>query len=93
MTRRTRRYLYVIAVRRGGGDTSSVTFSGLRERHDGSPITRGAVAVRVHPGAAAAPDPSPSKQEASSVKVSDGSFGDWFGPHDARVYRFDLDPT
>ena len=36
------------------------------------------------------PPIQPDKQQFRSVKVANGSFKDWFGPHDAHVYRFNL---
>ena len=39
------------------------------------------------------PPPPPigaGTQALRQVAVSGGAFRDWFGPHDARVYRFEL---
>jgi hypothetical protein len=73
--------LYVIAVRRGAA-TSRVTFSGLP-----ATITAGQVLFEY------TQDPLPppigaGQQLFRSVDVSNGAFRDWFGPHDAHVYRF-----
>jgi hypothetical protein len=75
VTREDGDFLYVIAVRRGGG-TSRVGFSGLPRRRDGQPITGGEVLFEYEGGAF------------RTVSVGDGRFRDWFAQHDARVYRF-----
>jgi len=36
------------------------------------------------------PPVQPDKQQFRFVKAGNGSFKDWFGPHDAHVYRFNL---
>jgi hypothetical protein len=36
------------------------------------------------------PPLQPDKQQFRSVTVRNGSFKDWFGPHDVHVYRFNL---
>jgi hypothetical protein len=88
VTRENGGFLYVIAVRRGGA-TSRVTFSGLPLRRDRKPIAGGQVLfdyVQVPPP----PPIQPGHQTFRSVKVTAGGFADWFGRHDARVYRFKL---
>jgi hypothetical protein len=82
------RFLYVIAVRRGGA-TNRVAISGLPKMRNGEPIGGGQVLFEY---AQAPPPPpiQPGKQAFRSVKVSGGSFRDWFGPHDVHVYRFPL---
>ena len=86
--RRSGNFLYVIAVRRGG-TTSRATFSGLPRKSSGAQLTAGQVMFEY------AQDPlppplQPDKQQFRYVKVDNGSFKDWFGPHDAHVYRFNL---
>jgi hypothetical protein len=74
-------FLYVIAVRRGAG-TSNVSFTGLPSK-----TTTGEVLfeyVQQPPP----PPIQPGKQTFRRVTVADNGFRDWFGPHDARVYRF-----
>jgi hypothetical protein len=83
------RFFYVIAVRRGaattgGGPTNRVTFSGLP-----AGIADGQVLFEY------TQDPIPPPIGAGSqvfrtVGVTNGSFRDWFGPHDVHVYRFGL---
>jgi hypothetical protein len=85
-TRQDGRFLYVIAVRRGAA-TSRVGISGLPRKRDGTAITGGQVLFEYVQD----PPPPPiqaSRQAFRSVGVSNGTFRDWFGPHDAHVYRF-----
>jgi hypothetical protein len=92
IARRGAGYLYVIAVRRGG-DTTQVTFTGLpRRRADGTALTRGEVLFE-HTQQPPPPPRLPSKQLRRVVHLQNGSFHDWFGPHDVHVYRFDLGAT
>ena len=77
-------FLYVIAVRRSPTTTSRVTFSGLP-----AAIGEGQVLFEY------TQDPLPppigaGRQTFRTVGVTNGSFKDWFGPHDAHVYRFGL---
>lgn len=86
--RRSGNFLYVIGVRRGG-TTSRVTFSGLPPKQGGAQLTVGQVMFEY------AQDPlpppiQPDKQQFRYVQVQNGSFKDWFGPHDVHVYRFNL---
>jgi len=86
--RRSGDFLHVIAVRRGGS-TSRVTISGLPPRQGGAQLTAGQVMFEY------AQDPLPppiqsDKQQFRYVKVENGSFKDWFGPHDTHVYRFNV---
>ena len=81
-------FLYLIALRRGAA-TSRVGFSGLPRRRDGTAIADGQVLFEY------VQDPLPppigaGRQVFRSVGVTNGGFRDWFGPHDARVYRFTL---
>ena len=88
VTRQTDAFLYLLAVRTGGA-TSRVTFSGLPAKNDGSPIKGGQVLfeyVQEPPP----PPIQPGHQVFRSVSVSGGTFRDWLGPKDARVYRFAL---
>jgi hypothetical protein len=83
VTRRTSRYLYVIAVRIGGS-VSQVGFAGLPRG-----ITRGEVLFEY------VQDPLPppagvGRQVPRTIPVSGGAFHDWFAPHDAHVYRFEV---
>lgn len=81
-------HLYVIAVRRGG-TTGIVTFSGLPSRHDGTAIAAGEALFEY----VQQPPPPPivaGHQVFRPIHVAARSFEDWFGPHDARVYRFSL---
>jgi len=87
-TRQEDRTLWVLAVRRDGG-TSTVGFTGLPSKHDGQQLTRGEVVsewVQEPPP----PPLDPTKQVLRRVTVEDRGFRDWFGPLDARVYRFRL---
>jgi hypothetical protein len=86
--RRSGNFLYVIGVRRGG-TTSRVTFSGLPPKQGGALLMVGQVMFEY------AQDPlpppiQPDKQQFRYVQVQNGSFKDWFGPHDVHVYRFNL---
>jgi hypothetical protein len=86
-TRQDGRTLWVLAARRDGG-TSTVGFSGLPSRHDGQQLTRGEVLsewVQEPP-----PPPLTGRQTLRTVAVQDRGFRDWFGPLDARIYRFRL---
>ena len=75
VTREAGDFLYVIAVRRGSG-TSRVGFSGLPRKRNGQPITGGEVLFEY-------------VQDAfRTVRVARNGFRDWFGQHDARLYRF-----
>ena len=87
VTRRTATFLYVIAVRIGGA-TSQVTFAGLPNKHDGTPLTKGEVLFEwvQQP----LPPPIGGKQVPRPVSVSNNGFHDWVAPHDAHVYRFAL---
>src|SRR5204863_8881082 len=83
VARQAAQFLYVIAVRRGAV-TSRVTFSGLP-----AGISDGQVLFEY------VQDPLPPPIGAGSqvfrtVGIANGSFRDWFGPHDAHVYRFGL---
>jgi hypothetical protein len=87
-TRRDGRFLYVLAVRRGGA-TTRVGFTGLPRKLNGTPLTGGQVLFEY----AQEPPPPPigaGRQTFRSVGVAAGGFRDWLGPHDARVYRFSL---
>ena len=75
VTREAGDFLYVIAVRRGSG-TSRVGFSGLPRKRDGQPITGGEVLFEY------------VQKTFRTVRVARNGFRDWFGQHDARVYRF-----
>ena len=88
LTRRDGRFLYVLAVRRGGA-TSRVGFTGLPKKLNGTPLSGGQVLFEY----AQEPPPPPigaGRQAFRSVSVAAGGFRDWLGPHDARVFRFSL---
>jgi hypothetical protein len=88
VTRTDGTFLYVIAVRRGAA-TSLVTFRGLPRRHDGSPIG-GGEALFEYVQRPLPPPVRTGRQAFRTVVADGGSFHDWLGPHDARVYRFPL---
>ena len=75
--------LHVIAVRRGGS-TSRVTIGGLPRR-----LTAGQVLFE-YTQDPLPPPIRPDKEQFRFVQVANGSFKDWFGPHDVHVYRFNL---
>ena len=79
-------FLYVIAVRRGGA-TSLVSFSGLPPKRNGRPIAGGQVLFE-YVQEPLPPPVDPNQQTFRTVRVANGGFRDWFGPHDARIYRF-----
>ena len=89
VTRRTGNALHVIAVRRSATATSKVTFSGLPRRADGTALSTGEVMME-YTQRPLPPPVNPTKQLFRSVAVANDSFDDWFGPHDAHVYRFRL---
>jgi hypothetical protein len=82
VARRTSTHLYVIAVRIGGA-VSQVSFAGLPRT-----ITSGEVLFEEVQQPL--PPPIGGSQEPRRIAVSAGGFSDWFGPHDAHVYRFQL---
>jgi hypothetical protein len=87
-TRQEGRTLWVLAARRDGG-TSTVGLTGLPSRHDGQKLTRGEVLSEWVQD----PPPPPlgaGRQVLRSVAVENRGFRDWFGPLDARIYRFRL---
>jgi hypothetical protein len=86
--RRSGSVLHVIAVRRGG-TTSRVTFNGLPPKLNGAPLTAGQVMFE-YTQDPLPPPLQPDKQQFRFVTVGNGSFKDWFGPHDVHVYRFNL---
>jgi hypothetical protein len=86
--RRSGDTLHVIAVRRGT-TTSRVTISGLPPKRGGAQLTAGLVMFE-YVQAPLPPPIQPDKQQFRSVAVANGSFRDWFGPHDVHVYRFNL---
>jgi hypothetical protein len=83
VTRQTDRFLYVLAVRRGGG-TSQIRFSGLPKSIKGGQVLFEYVQDPPPPPIV------PTNQKFRSVAVAGGSFRDWFAPHDVHVYRFGL---
>jgi hypothetical protein len=86
--RRSGSVLHVIAVRRGG-TTSRVTFNGLPKKQNGALLTAGQVLFEYIQDPLPPPI-QPDKQQFRFVTVRNGSFKDWFGPHDVHVYRFNL---
>ena len=88
VTRRDGNVLFVVACRRGA-TTSRVGFTNLPRRTSGAPLTGGQVLFEYNQE----PPPPPigaGRQVFRSVPVANGSFRDWFGPHDVHVYRFNL---
>jgi hypothetical protein len=88
LTRRAGRFLWVIAVRRGGA-TSIVELVGLPRKRDGKPITSGRVLFE-HTQQPPPPPIVAGRQNHRVVRVAEGGFRDWFAPHDVHVYRFAL---
>lgn len=88
-TRHAGTYVYVVAVKAATTPASRVQFHALPKRNDGSALTGGEVLAEYTQNPLA-PPVLPDKQAFRSVAVSNGSFTDWFGPHDAHLYRFAL---
>jgi hypothetical protein len=86
--RRAGKYLYVIAVKRGGSPLL-VEILGLPKRQNGAPLTKGEVLFE-YVQRPLPPPTRPDRQVPRPIKVSGGGFRDWFSPHDVHVYRFDL---
>ena len=86
--RRAGKFLYVIAVKRGGS-TLLVELLGLPKRQNGAPLTKGEVLFE-YVQRPLPPPPRPDRQVPRPIKVSGGGFRDWFSPYDVHVYRFDL---
>lgn len=86
VTREEASLLYLIVVRRSS-TTSRVGFSGLPPRRDGRPISGGQVLFEYEQEPLPPPF-EPDNQTFRTIRVTNGGFRDWFGPHDARVYRF-----
>jgi len=84
ITRKDGQTLYVIAVRRSPTATNKVAFGGLPAQ-----LSRGEVMFE-YVQRPLSPPIDPTKQAFRLVPVANGGFQDWFGPHDARVYRFGL---
>jgi hypothetical protein len=84
LTRKDGQTLYVIAVRRSPTTTNQVPFSGLP-----ASLSRGEVMFE-YVQRPLSPPVDPTKQAFRLVTVANGAFQDWFGPHDSRVYRFNL---
>ena len=88
VTRRDGRFLYLIAARRGNA-TSRVGFTKLPTKLDGTRLAGGQVLFEY----VQEPLPPPigaGHQVFRSIPVDNGGFRDWLGPHDVRVYRFNL---
>ena len=81
MTRQTATFLYVLAVRRGGGD-----FTG--PFHGPAEVDPGGQVLFEYAQDPPPPPIEPANQKFRSVAVTDGAFRDWFAPHDVHVYRF-----
>ena len=89
VTRRTGNTLHVIAVRPSPTTTSKVTFSGLPRKASGAPLSTGEVMME-YAQRPLPPPIDPTKELFRVITVANDSFDDWFGPHDAHVYRFML---
>jgi hypothetical protein len=79
-------FFYLIAVRRGGR-TSTVGFSGLPRRRNGIRIT-GSQVLFEYVQEPPPPPILPHHHQFRSIPGANGAFRNWFGPHDAHVYRF-----
>ena len=88
-TRRAGNTLYLIAVRRSATKTDQVHFSGLPHKDNGTAIVAGEVAFE-YAQDPPSPPAQPDKQRFRYVKVANVGFTDWLGPHDVRVYRFNV---
>ena len=86
VTRQDADFVYVIAVRRGGG-TSEVSFTGLPNRRNGRPLAGGEVLFE-YEQEPLPPPVQPDRQTFRTVRTANGRFRDWLGQHDVRVYRF-----
>ena len=86
VTRQDAKFVYVIAVRRGGG-TSQVSFTGLPTRRSRRPMTGGEVLFE-YEQEPLPPPIQPDRQTFRTVRAANGRFRDWLGQHDVRVYRF-----
>jgi hypothetical protein len=84
LTRKDAQTLYVFAVRRSATATNKVSFAGLP-----TSVSRGEVMFE-YVQRPLSPPVDPTKQAFRLVTVANGGFQDWFGPHDTRVYRFNL---
>src|SRR5436190_11655857 len=89
VTRRTGTTLHVIAVRPTSTTTGKVVFSGLPSTAGGAPLSTGEVMME-YAQRPLPPPVDPTKELFRVVPAANGSFEDWFGPHDAHVYRFNL---
>ena len=81
VARQDQQFLYLIAVRRGA-NTSNVRFIGLPAN------ANTAEALFEYVQQPPPPPIQPGKQTFRPISVANGAFRDWFGPHDARIYRF-----
>jgi hypothetical protein len=88
LARRDAGFFYVLAVRRGAV-TSKVGLAGLPPKHDGTPLTVGQVLFE-YVQQPLPPPTEPGRQIHRPIKVANGGIRDWFGPHDAHIYRFQL---
>ncbi|MGB2874283.1 MAG: hypothetical protein WBB76_02295 [Gaiellaceae bacterium] len=88
-TRQDSTSLYVVAVRRAGGQASQIAFTGLPRKHDGTPLLTGEVLFE-YVQEPLPPPVLPGRQTFRPVKVANNGFHDWFGPLDTHVYRFKL---
>ena len=84
VARRADGFLYVIAVKRRPTGTALVDFTGLPKR-----LTKGEALFEY----VQLPWNKPigeGAQQLRPIKVTNGTFEDWFAPHDVHVYRFKL---
>jgi len=89
LTRKDGQTVYVIAVRRSPTATNKVAFAGLPHRSGGAHLSRGEVMFE-YVQRPLSPPVDPTKQAFRLITIANDGFHDWFGPHDARVYRFSL---
>jgi hypothetical protein len=87
VARRDGGFLYIVAVRRSGGTTGQVTFSGLPKKIGGGQVL---FEYTSDPLPKQGQDPAGSQQVFRGVSVDGGSFRDWFAPHDVHIYRFQV---
>jgi hypothetical protein len=89
LTRKDGQTLYVFAVRRSATATNKVSFAGLPLTSGGGHLAQGEVMFE-YVQKPLSPPVDPTKQAFRVITVTNDGFQDWLGPHDTRVYRFNL---